>query len=61
MFDKFIYLTESACSLGYTAGFSIISFEIRWYALSYILGILLGQKYINYIIKLNFSKTFYNF
>mgnify|MGYP001166740660 FL=1 len=58
MFDKFIYLTESACSLGYTAGFSILSFEIRWYALSYILGILLGQKYINYIIKLNFSKTF---
>jgi len=53
MFDKFIYLTDSACSIGYTAGFSIFSLEIRWYALSYILGLLLGQKYINFILKTN--------
>ena len=51
MFDKIIYLTQSACSIGYTAGFAIFSLEIRWYALSYIIGLLLGQKYITYILK----------
>jgi len=57
MFDKLIYLTESVCSLGYTAGFSIFSIEIRWYALSYILGLILGQKYINIILNTNNFKN----
>ena len=58
MIDNFVYLIDSACSIGYSAGFSIFSLEIRWYALSYILGILLGQKYINYILKLNVSVNY---
>ena len=57
MFDKFIYLTESACSWIHCR-IAIMSFEIRWYALSYILGIYWDKKYINYILKLNFTKTF---
>ncbi len=56
MFENFINLTESACSLGYTAGIEIFSLEIRWYALSYIIGLLLGQRYIYFILKFNVKK-----
>ena len=51
MIDQFIKLTETQCSLGFTSGFSIFSIEIRWYAISYILGLILGQLYIKKIIK----------
>ena len=53
MIDEFIRLTETSCSLGLTSGFSLFSIEIRWYALSYIFGLILGQIYIKNIIKSN--------
>ena len=58
MIDQFIHLTKTACSLGLTSGFSIFSIEIRWYALSYILGLILGQIYIKKIIKTKKYKNF---
>lgn len=51
MYENLILLTESYCSIGRTAGFSIIGLEIRWYALSYIIGLLGGLYYIKYILK----------
>ena len=54
MLDQFLKLTDSACSIGLTSGFSIFSLEIRWYALSYIFGLILGQIYLKNIIKLNY-------
>ena len=58
MLDQFLKLTDSACSIGLTSGFSIFSLEIRWYALSYIFGLILGQIYLKNIIKLNHYKGF---
>jgi len=58
MIDQFIKLTETQCSLGLTSGFSIFSIEIRWYAISYILGLILGQLYIKNIIKIKKYKNF---
>ena len=58
MFEQLIRLTETSCSLGLTAGFSIFSLEIRWYALAYIFGLILGQIYLKIIIKLNNYKNF---
>ncbi len=51
MFDKIIYLTGSACSIGKTVGFSIFTIDIRWYAFAYILGLILGQIYIKILLK----------
>ena len=53
MFDQIIKFTENACSIGFTSGFSLFSMEIRWYALSYIFGLILGKVYIKKIIKSN--------
>ena len=58
MFEQIISLTETSCSLGLTSGFSIFSLEIRWYALSYIFGVILGQIYLKNIIKLSHYKGF---
>ena len=58
MFEQIISLTETSCSLGLTSGFSIFSLEIRWYALSYIFGLILGQIYLKNIIKLSHYKGF---
>jgi len=58
MIEQFLKLTETQCSLGLTSGFSIFSIEIRWYALSYIIGLILGQVYIKNIIKIKKYKTF---
>ncbi len=60
MFEHIFKFTESACSLGFTSGFSIFSLEIRWYALSYIFGLILGQIYIKNIIKLEKYKNIIN-
>ena len=60
MIDQFIKLTETACSLGLTSGISIFSLEIRWYAISYILGLILGQLYIKNIIKIKKYKNIIN-
>ena len=58
MIDKFVNFTETQCSLGLTSGFSIFSIEIRWYAISYILGLILGQLYIKNIIKVQNYKNY---
>jgi len=60
MIDQFIKLTETACSLGLTSGLSIFSLEIRWYAISYILGLILGQLYIKNIITIKKYKNIIN-
>lgn len=60
MLNEIITLTESACSLGLTSGFSVFSIEIRWYALSYIFGLIIGQIYLKNIIKLKTYKKFLN-
>ena len=60
MLDQFLKLTDSACSIGLTSGFSIFSLEIRWYALSYIFGLILGQIYLKNIIKLNYYNNLIN-
>ncbi|MFP6778701.1 MAG: prolipoprotein diacylglyceryl transferase [Alphaproteobacteria bacterium] len=60
MLDQFLKFTDTACSIGLTSGFSIFSIEIRWYALSYIFGIILGQIYLKNIIKLNYYNKFVN-
>ena len=60
MFEYIFKFTESACSLGFTSGFSIFSLEIRWYSLSYIFGLILGQIYIKNIIKLEKYKNIIN-
>ena len=57
MLENFIKLTESYCSIGLTAGFSIMGLEIRWYAISYIIGLLGGLYYIKYILKLDKIQT----
>ena len=57
MLENFIKLTESYCSIGLTAGFSIMGLEIRWYAVSYIIGLLGGLYYIKYILKLDKIQT----
>ena len=57
MLENFIKLTESYCSIGLTAGFSIMGLEIRWYAISYIIGLLGGLYYIKYLLKLDKIQT----
>ena len=57
MLENFIKLTESYCSIGLTAGFSIMGLEIRWYAISYIIGLIGGLYYIKYILKLDKTQT----
>ena len=60
MFEQIFKFTETACSIGLTSGFAIFSLEIRWYALSYIFGLLLGQIYLKDIIKLDVYKNIIN-
>ena len=53
MFENIIKLTESYCSIGLTAGFSVLGLEIRWYGLSYIIGLIGGLYYIKYIYNIS--------
>ena len=62
MFDNFLTLLGSKCSIGLSKGFSIFNYcfsifgkevcllNITWYSLSYIIGLIIGLYYIKYIL-----------
>ena len=72
MFDNFLTLLGSKCSIGLSKGFSIFNYcfsifgkevcllNITWYSLSYIIGLIIGLYYIKYILNRTKNKLISN-